>query len=233
VFAPDWVANVPPSGDVASLISIYPAGAINLHSCPVPGYSNLSGGAIQIQPPTGSAVTEQPLPLATGGVVYGAFLPAGFIGPGAYSISGTQGSTVDLMASLVVGSPIQLQTTFPPGTVISSSQPLTVNWTGGDPGTLVKITLISGQGLTATSDYSYAYAASGSLTISPLCTGNPVSAGGNGVVCTLALPLSQNAQITVEVLSAQVTTIQAPGVTGPVQLSWQYSYTFSGLSLGP
>jgi hypothetical protein len=167
-------------------------------------------------------------------VSYSEILPTGFIAPGTYTISGSAGGSVDLTASLVVGSPIQLQTTFPAGTVISSSQPLTVRWTGGDPGTLVKVTLISGQGLNATSDYSYADAASGSLTMPPYCSGNPVSAGGNGVFCTLGLPLSQNAQIEVQVMPApdQVSIVSVPGVTGPVQLTWQYSYDFSGLILG-
>jgi hypothetical protein len=53
------------------------------------------------------------------------------------------------------------------------------------------------------------------------------------VFCTSTLPFSQNAQVTLEVLPAQVTTISAPGVTGPVQLSWEYSYNFAGLVLGP
>jgi hypothetical protein len=158
-------------------------------------------------------------------VGYGASLPTGFIGPGTYAISATDGLT----ANLVVGSPIQLQSSFPPGTAISFSQPFTVKWTGGDPGTLVKVTLISGD----RSDYTYADAGSGSLTISPICMGNPVSAGGNGYFCTFALLPSQDAQLTVEVLPAQVTTINVPGITGPVQLSWEYSYNFSGLVLGP
>jgi uncharacterized protein (TIGR03437 family) len=232
VFAPHYVANVAPTGSVANIIANSPLVPINFRTCQVPGYSSLSAGTMQIQPPAGNAVTFQPLPLLTGGVSYSGSLPAGFIAPGTYTISGSQGSAVDLMASLAVGSPIQLLTSFPPGTVISSSQPLTVQWTGGDPGTLVRVALISGQGLTATSDYTYADASSGSLTMPPVCFGNPVSAGGNGVVCTLGLPLSQFAQITVEVLPAHVTTLNVPGVTGPVQLNWQYSYDFSGLALG-
>jgi len=49
-------------------------------------------------------------------------VPAGFIVPGSYTISGTPGSSVSLNAKLVVGSPIQIQTPFAAGTVISSSQ---------------------------------------------------------------------------------------------------------------
>src|SRR5205823_8176828 len=140
--------------------------------------------------------------------------------------SGTEGSAVGLTANLVVGSPIQLQTSFPPGTVISSSHPITVKWTGGDPGALVRVSLNSGQGAAARSDYSYADAAGGSLIIAPYCTSG---------FCSFGLPLSANAQIIVQVLPdpTRIKTITLPGVTGPVQATWQYVYNFSGLSLGP
>ena len=226
VFAPQYVANVPLTGP--SVIILPNSAPLNFRTCPVPGYSSLSAGAIQIQPPSGSPETAQPLPLLTGGVSYSENLPIGFIAPGPYTISGSPGGSVDLTASLVVGSPIQLLTTFPAGTVISSSQPLTLKWTGGDPGTLVKLTLISGN----TSDYTYADASSGSLTIPPLCIGNPFSAGGNGVVCSFGLPLSQSAQIEVQVMPSQASTVGVPGVTGPVQLTWQYSYDFFPVTLG-
>ena len=230
VYAPDWVGNVSPGGVFAFLTNV----PMNLRTCPVAGYSNLSAGAIQLQPPSGSTVMVQPEPLQTGGVTYSQLLPEGFIAPGSYAISGTQGNAVRLMTNLVVGSPIELQTSFPPGTIISSSQPLTVNWTGGDPGTLVRVSLISGDGLSAVSDYSYADATTGSLTMLPYCTGNPVSAGGSGIVCTFGIPLSSNAQISVQMGPDpnHMGTINLPGVSGPVKLTWQYSYNFSGLILG-
>jgi uncharacterized protein (TIGR03437 family) len=231
VFAPSYVANVIPSGAWAILVGA----PITFRSCVVPGYSQLSAGAIQIQPPAGNptaAVTSAPLPLLSGGVTYSENLPAGFIGPGTYAITGTAGNAVNLSASLTVGSPIQLQTSFPTGTTISSSQPLTVQWTGGDPGTLVKVTLISGQGSNASASYSYAPIAAGSLTIAPVCSGNPPPAG-NGVVCSFGVPPSPNSQIEIQVLPAQTTSVTLPGITGPVQLSWQYSYNFAGLTLGP
>jgi uncharacterized protein (TIGR03437 family) len=231
VYAPNWVGNVFPGGVIALLTSV----PINLRTCAVAGYSSLSAGDIQLQPPSGSPVMVQPEPLQTGGVTYSQSLPEGFIAPGIYAISGTQGSPVRLMANLVAGSPIELQTSFPPGTVISSSQPLTVKWTGGDPGTLVRVSLISGEGLSALSDYSYADATKGSLTMPPHCTGDPAGVGGNGVACTFELPLTSNAQISVQVRPDpnHMATIGLPGVTGPVQLTWQYSYNFSGLVLGP
>lgn len=228
MFAPAYFTNVPATTTV--ILSPVP---IMVRACPVPGYSNLSAGAIRVQAPSGTAVTAQPLPLATDGVIYSQPLPAGFITPGKYSLVGSQGSPVGLTANLTVGSPIQLQTTFPPGMVISSSEPLTVKWTGGDPGTLVRFSLTSGQGSAARSAYTYADATAGSLSIPPRCTGQPVSAGGNGVLCGFDLPMSATAQIGIQVLPApdHVATVTLPGVTGPVRLLWQYSYSFSGLEL--
>ena len=229
VFAPTFVASVTPSGAFAILVGA----PITFRSCVVPGYSQLSGGAIHIQPPAANptpAASAAPLPLTSSGVTYTENLPTGFVGPGTYAITGTPGNAVSLSASLIVGSPIQLQSSFPAGTTISSSQPLTVQWTGGDPGTLVKLTLISGQGLSARASYSYAPTAAGSLTIPPLCMGHPSPIEG-GVVCSFGLPPSPNSQITIQVLPAQTTSVTMPGITGPVQLGWQYTYTFPGLTL--
>jgi hypothetical protein len=230
VFAPDYISNVTGTGTTA-VVSAVP---LAIRTCAIPGYSGLSAGSIRLAPQTGTPVIAAPLPLQTGGVIYSQSLPEGFIGPGTYSVAGTPGNSVSLAANLAVGSPIQLQTTFAAGTVISSSQPLTIKWKGGDLGSLVRVSLLSGVGLATRSDYSYAEATAGSLTIPPICSGNPISAGGSGVFCSFGLPLSSNAQLTVQVLPApdRVTTIAVPGITGPVSLTWQYSYTFSGLSIG-
>lgn len=227
VYAPNWVAAAPVGISRSAL-------PVNMRTCAVPGYSNLSAGTIQLQPPSGDAVMVQPQPVQAGGVVYTQSLPAGFVGPGPYTISGTPGSAIGLTAKLIVGSPIQLQTSFPPGTVVSSSQPLTIKWTGGDPGTLVRVSLSADDGAFTSSDNSYASAASGSLTMLPACSPNPASAEKD-VVCTFGLPLSSNARISVGVLPApnQIPSVRVPGVTGPVQLTWQYTYNFSGLILGP
>jgi hypothetical protein len=62
---------------------------------------------------------------------------------------------VQLQDSFAVGSPIQIQTaSLAPGTVVSGSGSLTVNWTGGDPGTLVTMTIVEGAGLISFGDYA-------------------------------------------------------------------------------
>jgi len=139
-------------------------------SCPVASYTDLSAGTIQVQDiNAGTSIAAQPIS-QTGGVAYQQVLPAGFIAPGPYNISAS-GGPVTFRAGLSVDSPIQIQTPLPPGTTISSSQPLTVKWTGGAPGYLVKVTLAAGPGFNRNSDYAYADAASGQFTFFPYCTG--------------------------------------------------------------
>ena len=114
--------STPPVGTVAS----YPPVPVS-RSCPVDGYADLSAGMMQVQAiNTGTSVTATPNS-QTGGVVYQQALPAGFIGPGPYTISAS-GNPVTFKAGLNVDSPIQIQTPFPPGAAISSSQGLTVKW---------------------------------------------------------------------------------------------------------
>lgn len=228
-YAPSWVANVSIPEPVSLSFALLVAAPLVFPSCQVPGYSLLSAGAIQIQPPSGAAVTAQPL--LQSGVGYVQNLTSGFIGPGTYAVSGTPGSPVTLNTSLTVGSPITITTSFPSGTSISSSQPLTISWTGGDSTSLVRVALISGQGPSEAESYSYAHATDGSLTFDPQCSGASVGSGGNDAACSFGLPLSSTAQIAVSVRPEQVQTISMPGVTGPVQLTWQYSYNFSGLTL--
>jgi uncharacterized protein (TIGR03437 family) len=194
-------------------------------SCSVAGYENLSAGVIEVQSNTGVSVTAQPIS-QTGGVIYQQTLPAGFIAPGPYTISAS-GGPVTFRAGLNVDMPIQIQTPFPPGTAISSSQPLTVAWTGGTAGMLVKVTLVSPNGILTASDYSYADAGSGSFTFEPSCTGGALTR-----FCTFSLALSNDAQIIVEFSPGNPALVAVQGITGSVQTSWTYRYVFGGLVLG-
>ncbi len=216
VYGPAWsVGNSALSGRF--LLSAVP---INQRTCSVPGYSNLSAGTIQIQPPSGPALEFQPMPVPGGGVIYNGSLPFGFLGPGVYSISGTGGGDVSLNARVTVGAPIQIQTSLAPATAISNSQPLNIKWTGGTPGTLVRVALYSGNQF----DYSYADAGAGSITILPKCSGQPAS-------CGFGLPTGSDARISIAVQPAGSTIVSAPGITGSVQLNWRYYYEFPGLIL--
>jgi len=225
VYAPDFVGN---TGAISVEISEFP---LTTRSCAVPGYSNLSAGSIQITPPSGDPITFAPIPDGAGGVFYGGSLPSGFVAPGVYTITGPTTASVRLSATMTVGSPIQIQTPFPPGTVVSSSQPLTIRWTGGDPDSLVRVALTSSSAVGgSTSSYTYAHTADGSLTINPYCTsGNPL----NPKVCSFGIPASANASIAVTVMpdAAKTPTVAVPGVTGPVSLTWSYAYSFPNLVL--
>ena len=142
---------------------------------------------------------------------------------------------MQFQGSFTVGSPIKIQTaSLAPGTVVPFAGPLTVNWTGGDPGTLVTMTVIEGTGLAAVGDYVQADAGAGSLTLPSYCIGRPVSAGGNGVSCSLgALPGNNPLTVIIDVTSypSGATSITAQGITSAVQVSWDYRYVFAGLSL--
>ena len=136
-----------------------------------------------------------------------------------------------------MGSPIQVQTSaLTPGTLVSSSVPFTVSWTGGDPGTLVTVYIVSGTGLAALADYAQADASAGSVTFNPSCSGNPPPMG-IGVICSFGLPTSSSASSTtapfeVVVDVSNMVPFTAQGITGAVQATWDYRYVFGGLTLG-
>lgn len=195
-------------------------------SCPVAGYTNLSAGVIQVQAiNTGASVTAHPIG-ETGGVNYQQTFPAGFIAPGTYTISAS-GGAVTFQTGLNVGSPIQIQTPFPPGTTIPASQPLTIRWTGGISGGLVKATLLSANGINSSFAYGYADAGSGSFTFAPWCSGSAAP------VCSFLIPSSANAQIILELSPESPVSAGGQGLTGSVQALWTYRYVFAGLVLGP
>jgi uncharacterized protein (TIGR03437 family) len=226
VLAPDYAAPQ----TITAVIAILTTFPVNFRACAIPGVTELSAGTIQITPPAGAASTIPPLPIASGGVSYVQSLPSGFIGPGTYSIAGTPGSDVGLNTSLTIGSPIQLAPAFAPGTAISNTQPLSIQWTGGDANSLVRlsITALPTVGPGAAGIYSYAPASAGSLTVKPKC--------GTDGACSFGLASAAGGvQVQVQVVPdpARLTSITVPGITGPVQASWSYTWNFAGISLAP
>jgi uncharacterized protein (TIGR03437 family) len=216
---PSGPALVPAQSAVASVAILSPL-PLNLRSCAVPGYSELSAGAITIQPPSGTAVTVQPQPISLGGASYNQSLPTGFLGAGTYKISGMPGNQFALQTSIQLGSPITVQTNLAPGTAISASQPLTIQWTGGDSSSSVNVEFsAAGLGVGAV----VLLASAGSVTIPPPCfTGT----------CTFGPPTTPvQISVTVQPGLDAVTSVMAPGITFPVQLSWGFSYLFTGLTL--
>ena len=134
---------------------------------------------------------------------------------------------MSFQGTMLVGSPIQIQTALPPGTQIPSNRPFTVQWTGGDAGTRVKLTLTSESGIVKNSSSVSGDTALGSITFQPLCS------GFHDVVCTFGIPASNNAQVTIEVSPAPATVavLAAQGISGTVSAPWTYRYIFGGLIL--
>jgi hypothetical protein len=104
--------------------------------------------------------------------------------------------------------------------------PLIVQWTGGAATSVVKVSLVASAGLTQYTAYGYTAATAGSYSFQPICSGNPVSAGGNGVFCTFGIPgLSE---VVVEQMPAtdQVAIFQANGITSDIRAYWINRYVF-------
>ena len=192
-------------------------------SCAVPGITNLSAGTISIQGPNGMATVS---PQAqTGGVGYQASLPDGFIQAGTYMISSGPNQPVNFSAMVSVDAPIQLQTSFVPGTVLSASDGVMIQWTGGDPHDLVRVELIDlYDGGQVFNSYVTSVGA-GSIALQGLCqNSNPLG----GKECTWGIPMTGSAQIVIDVLPAG----GVAATSGTTQFSWDYRYVFDSIVLG-
>jgi uncharacterized protein (TIGR03437 family) len=187
-------------------------------SCSLPGYTNLDAGAVTIQGPGFGPVEAVPA-VVDGHRVYRATLPNGSIRPGSFSVAASGGADVGpFQSSLQIGSGITITSSFPPGTVlrnqVTGGRPLTVNWTGGDPGTWVTLKLVSHQGVADSYAFVHARTSSGTATLG------------------VGLPAGP-AEIIVEVAPdpAQVPGLSAPGLSLGGQHLWKYTYRFGGLTL--
>ena len=205
-------------------------------SCSVNGQSQLSAGTLTVQANgTGQTGMAQPIPV-TGGVEYHQSLPNGFISPGQYTVSASGGPAA-FQGTLTMPQPIQITTPLTPGTQISVSRNFVINWTGGAPGELVKLSLVANEGLFSSVDTAYVDASAGSFTFSPICMGHSVITGGNGVYCAFGVLMTPgptgNVSVEVDLLpsSGYASVVNVKGITQGVQLSWMYRYVFNGLSL--
>jgi hypothetical protein len=194
-------------------------------SCPVPGYSQLSVGAIQVQGPNGQ-VTVQPTTAQDGSVSYSNSLPAGFIVPGQYSIEAAgSGSIRPFSGNFTVGSPIQVQTDLAAGSMIpdDSGGNLTIQWTGGVAGSVVSVALQENT-TPVFSEVGYAQTGSQSLTFGQICLAY------DSLVCNLGVSGVDQIVVNAGPNPAAVPSLTAPGITGSIQILWDYSYLFAGLN---
>ncbi len=207
-----------PGSYIANVLSVIAPG----RSCPVAGYSQLSAGPITVSGPKGS-VTAAPT-TASGFVSYSKVLPQGFLTGGTYGISASgDGPVRGFQGSFALDPPIQLTLIHRP---TASDGTYTVNWTGGAPSSIVKISLLLKTPVIDQMDYTYTTADAGTFSFEPLCSGHSIASGGNGVYCSFGL--SGINEIVVEQMSptAGIPVFQANGVTGDIQISWKYKYIF-------
>jgi len=112
-------------------------------SCPVPGYRQLDLGWLNLQTPQ-----AEPIRVVASGESdqseYRATLPRGTMRPGRFRVSTAGGSGVaPFETDIQIGSDIQITSQFPPGFELRGDPRLTVTWTGGEPGTVVRVRLIA------------------------------------------------------------------------------------------
>lgn len=193
-------------------------------TCSIAGTSTESVGPIQVRPPAGTALTMQPSADGTG-VTYSAQPPRGFVGPGSYSLSATTSSEIGFTGVLQVPQAIKVTTDLSPGTQIdiSSRKPWTVAWTGGSPGSLVRVTIYSELELLPQFTYADIDATVGAVTFEPSPSNSPPSLNG------LSPPLP--VRVVVEELPSTATSIPSYGLTSNLLATWSYRYVFDGLSL--
>ncbi len=210
--APGKQIPAPPSPNPSAYEYFGPA-------CPVPGYRSLDAGQVKVHAPGFDASTTM-VPLQQGQVsgltVYQAALPTGAIQAGSFSVSASSGADVgEFQSALPIGQPIQITSALA-GRVISRSGTLTINWTGGDPNSIVTAKLVRHLGYADWSTNTVrASASSGALNLS----GFRISDGD------VELVVEQTPG------SSETVSFSAPGLSLGGQNTWKYSFQFEGLKL--
>jgi uncharacterized protein (TIGR03437 family) len=193
-------------------------------SCTVPGYTNISAGTISIQGPGSTAATVTPQ-IQAWGVDYDFTLPAGFVAAGQYTVSSAPNQPATFSGKFTVGPPIRLLSMFPGGTALSARDGFTVRWEGGDPDDLVRIRLVSRNGLLSATNTYWSNVGAGSITLAGACTpGTPIG----GSCFWPGLASSVNAELIIDVLPPGGVAM----TSGVTQFIWDYRYVFDSLSLG-
>jgi hypothetical protein len=148
-------------------------------------------------------------------------LPSGTIQTGTFTVTSSGGAVGAFTSSITIPAPIQLTTTFAPGSH-QPNTPVTVSWQGGDPQDAIDI---------AIGDQQYsetvAAAADGTFTFPTQC----IPSGGLGPFCGEILPGVRGSDIVARQTPAasDVTTFQAQGLTLGARHVWTYEFRFTGV----
>lgn len=193
--------------------------------CPLPGYRRQDAGAVTAQGP-GLGPVSAVAAVANGLAVVRATLPRGTIRPGLFQVKATGGTDVGpLETSVQIGSGINVTTPLPPGTRISVTQPLTINWTGGDANAWVTMWVIQHQESQDKYVYQRVRAPTGGITI-PL-----VRVGGDFFYLPVAATGATEIVLEVTPDPSEEPAVSAPGLSLGGKHTWKYTYRFGGLTI--
>jgi hypothetical protein len=192
--------------------------------CPLPGYTNLDSGLINAQTPG-----ADPVPATTtvvdGESVYRALLPSGTIRSGTFKVAAAGGADVPPFETAVqIGPGINVTTPLPTGTVLRSSQPITVRWSGGDPNLWVTLRVVTHGG-----HHNYDWwvsrqtqASSGEVTI-------PTRSFPPRILPIFPGPADIYIELTPD--PADEPAISVPGLSLGGRHTWKHTYHFGGLTI--
>jgi uncharacterized protein (TIGR03437 family) len=216
-------------------------------SCPIPGYRSLDAGTVTAKGPGLAAVPAPAVPLpgstvfnwlpeggytvvsqvqsgqVRGLTEYQATLPSGTIQPGSFTVSAGGGADVGAFQSTIqIGSPIQVTTALAGATLVANGQPITINWTGGDPNAWVTLKLVGHAGPYDFYPFAWvARASDGSLSIKGL----PYPSPGFAILGPV--------DVVMEVVPdpSQVQILSVPGLSLGGTAQWKYTYRFEGATV--
>jgi hypothetical protein len=158
-------------------------------------------------------------------------LPSGSMEGGTIRVKSGGGADVgSFETETTLPPPIQITTPLTPGTVINFRRPFVVDWTGGQPETLVEVRLIAHSPSASINDRVCTcpvVATAGTAKLDMV--GNPAGDGGILAIGTR----SENAEVVVTVtpFRSTVTRFSAPGLTREARHDWSYEYRFKGLKI--
>jgi uncharacterized protein (TIGR03437 family) len=198
-------------------------------ACPVPGYRGLTAGTVTIQGPDLSAAQVPVVPYHQGQLgglsAYQATLPAGTVQAGNFTVTTSGGAEVGpFQAALKIGADIQIQTPLAGLGAFGNCEPLTINWTGGDPKSWVTVSFIQVYAGYEGVNFAYqTHTSNGTMTIPvPVPPANSCGPPPHPIVLT----------IEVDPDPSEITTFSASGLSLGGQATWRYIHPFqAGLDI--
>jgi len=205
-------------------------------SCPIPGYRSLDAGPVTVQGPGFGPVAANTAPLQQGQVsgltVYRATLPAGTIQAGKFTAAATGGSDVGAFQSSVqIGAGIQIATNLAAIT-LPCNQPVTIDWTGGDPNAWVTVSKVTHFG-TYDGYASWQARVSDGEIILPALVQNPPF-GPPASCAAPVVPIDMiDLIIEVDPDPSEITPFSVPGLSLGGRHLWKYTYRFTVFAQEP